>query len=560
MKRPLTLLGLCGLLSTACDNVPSPPTDLELLIVGGTIVDGTGAEGVEGDVGVVRDRIAWVGAAGEAAAPDSIDATGLVVAPGFIDVHSHTTPQIANEAFKLNEGVIRQGVTTVIGGPDGHISAEAIRRLVAAHDSIGIGTNVGYYVGHNGIRNEVMGDDQQRAPTAAELVAMRMAVREGMEMGALGLSTGLMYEPGMFGGTDEIIALAEEVAPFGGIYDSHVRDPVHAFLKSDQEVITIAETAGIGGKIGHIKGVGLHNEGVVVEIIQMVEAARARGSEIVSDQYPYDGAATAAIEGILVVPPNMTGVSAMRGLLTGRIELAPAARAAAQVELVAAVSDPAKWAALKEASENGVNGGFAWLKATGYTSMRITSAPELPDLVGRYLSEIAEERRVDPFRVVTDLLVMGTPINLTLGAIKEPDVRTIMVQPWNMIASDGAWADGSDSPDGHPRSAGTFARLLGHYVREEGVLSLEEAVRKITSLPADFLGLNGRGSIRVGDVADLAVFNPRTIIDLSDWDYPNRFAEGVEYVIVNGVSVLSDGEMTGEAPGRIVRRSDGSSP
>jgi N-acyl-D-amino-acid deacylase len=554
MKRPFALLGLLGLLATACDSAPSPPEDLELLIVGGTIVDGTGAEGFAGDVGVIGDRIAWVGGAGEAGAPDSIDATGLVVAPGFIDVHSHTTPQIANEAFKLNEGVIRQGVTTVIGGPDGHISAETMRFLVAAHDSLGIGTNVGYYVGHNGIRNEVMGDDQQRAPTAEELVAMRSEVRAGMEMGALGLSTGLMYEPGMFGDTDEVISLAEEVAPFGGVYDSHVRNPVHAFLESDQEVITIAEAAGIGGKIAHIKGVGLHNEGLIAEIIELVEAARERGSEIVSDQYPYDGAATSPIEGILVVPPDITGVSTLRGLLTGGIEETPAALAAARVELGVAVSDPAKWAALKEASENGVNGGFAWLKATGYTSMRIVSAPERPDLVGRYLSEIAEAAGVDPFRVVTDLLVTGTPIKLTVGAFKESDVRMIMVKPWNMIASDGAWADGSDSPEGHPRSAGTFARLLGHYVREEGVLPLEEAVRKITSLPATFLGLEDRGHIRVGAVADLAVFNPRTIIDRSDWDYPNRFAEGVEYVLVNGVRVLSDGEMTGEAPGRTVRR------
>jgi len=522
MKLPFTLLGLFGLLATACDTAPSPPGDLDLLIVGGTIVDGTGAEGIQGDVGVIGDRIAWVGQAGEATAPDSIDATGLVVAPGFIDVHSHTPPQIASEAFRLNEGVIRQGVTTVIGGPDGQVSAGDLRRLVAAHDSIGIGTNVGYYVGHNSIRNEVMGDDQQRAPTAEEL--------------------------------------AEEVAPFGGIYDSHVRNPVHAFLESDQEVITIAEAAGIGGKIGHIKGVGLHNEGVIAEIIEMVEAARARGSVIVSDQYPYDGAATAPIAGILVVPPDMAGVTTLRGILTRGTEPTPEARAVAQVELVAAASDPARWAALKEASENGVNGGFAWLKATGYTSMRIVSAPGRPDLVGRYLSEIAEEGGEDPFKVVTDLLVTGTPINLTLGAIKEPDVRMIMVQPWNMIASDGGWADGSDSPEGHPRSAGTFARLLGHYVREEGVLPLEEAVRKITSLPADFLGLEGRGRIRTGDVADLSIFNPRTIIDRSDWDYPNRFAEGVEYVLVNGVKVLSEGDMTGEAPGRIVRRSDGSNP
>ena len=555
MKRTILPLGVCVLLSTGCDSAQPAPRDLTFIIVGGTIIDGTGTPGVLGDVGIAGGLIAWVGESGQATASDTIDATGLVIAPGFIDVHSHTSPQIAQEEFKLNEGVVRQGVTTVIGGPDGYFEANTLRRLIAAHDSIGIGTNVGYYIGHNGVRRAVMGDDQKRAPTAEELDAMRAQVREGMELGALGLSTGLMYEPGMFGETDEVIELAKQVEPFGGIYDSHVRNPVHAFLESDQEVITIAESAGIAGKIGHIKGVGLQNEGVIADIIALVEAARDRGSEIVSDQYPYDGVATAEIAGIVVVPPGMAGVSTMRGLLTGQVEPTPESMTMARSEVAAAAADPAKWAALKEASENGVDGGFAWLKATGYTSMRIVSAPERLDIVGRYLSEIAETNGEDPFRTVTDLLVEGTPINLTLGAITEADVRMIMVQPWNMIASDGAWADGSDSPDGHPRAAGTFARFLGHYVREEGVLSLEEAVRKITSLPADFLGLSGRGRIRAGLAADIAVFDPATIIDRSDWDYPNRFAAGVQHVLVNGVSVLSDGEMTGAAPGRVVKRS-----
>jgi N-acyl-D-aspartate/D-glutamate deacylase len=551
-------LALFVLVAAGCEGGPPPPEGLELLITGGTIVDGTGAPRHEADVALIGDRIAWVGRSGRATAPDSIDATGLVVAPGFIDAHSHTTPQIAREAFKLNEGVVRQGVTTVVGGPDGSLSAGMIRRLVAAHDSLGIGTNVAYYVGHNAIRSEVLGDDQRRAPTPPELEAMRAEVREGMELGALGLSTGLMYEPGMFSETGEVIALAEEVAPFGGIYDSHVRDPVHAFLASDREVVRIAEAAGIGGKIGHIKGVGLHNAGVIADVIEMVEAARDRGVEIVSDQYPYDGAATAPLAAIVVVPTDLPGLPTFRGLQAGAIEPDAESMAGARAEIVEAASDPDGWAALREASENGVDGGFAWLKATGYTSMRVVSAPERPDLVGRYLSELAEESGKEPFRVVTDLLGEGADITVTLGAIEEADVRTIMVRPWNMIASDGGWADGSDSPEGHPRSAGTFARLLGHYVREEGVLTLEDAVRKITSLPAGFLGLDGRGRIGAGDVADLVVFDPGTIIDRSDWDHPNRFAVGVEYVFVNGVPVLSGGEMTGAAPGRFVLRGEGS--
>lgn len=557
-RRPLVAPVLACLVVSAAtlgcgDAGPDAVPPLTLLVSGGTVIDGTGAAGVTADVGIAGDRIVWMGAPGTAAAPDTLDARGLVVAPGFLDVHSHTSPRIATPDGRLNEGVVRQGVTTVVGGPDGYFSPAMIRDLVAAHDSLGAGTNVAYYVGHNGIRADVMGDDPQRAPTDEELEAMRAQVREGMELGAVGFSTGLMYEPGMFGTTEEVVAMAAEVAPYGGIYDSHVRNPVHALLDSDREVVRIAEEAGIGGKIGHLKAVGLHNAGVIGQIVALVEESRGRGLEIVSDQYPYDGAATAPIEGILVPPADAPGLDTFRGLLTAQSAPTAEALAAAREELRAAFADPSAWGALKEASENGVDGGFAWLKATGYTSMRVVSAPSRPELVGRYLSELAEESGRDPFRVVTDLVASGETVNITLGAIDEADVRELMVQPWNMIASDGAWADGSDSPDGHPRSAGTFPRFLGHYVRDQGVLPLEEAVRKITSLPADFLSLGDRGRLAPGHAADIAVFDAATIIDRSDWDHPNRFAEGVIHVVVNGVPVLRDGAMTGEAPGRVLR-------
>ena len=518
-----------------------------LAIVGGVIVDGTGAPARTGTVVVSGGTI--VAADGEAvSAPDTIDASGLVVAPGFIDVHNHTPPAIALGENRLNEGFVRQGVTTVFGGPDGALTPDNIRRLSEIYAGQGIGTNVAFYVGHNGIRNQVMGGDQQRAPTAAELDRMRALVREGMELGAFGLSTGLMYEPGMFSTTDEVVALAEEAAAFGGVYDSHVRNPVHDFVGSDREVVRIAAEAGMAGKIGHLKAVGLHNEGVIADIVELVEDARARGVEIVSDQYPYDGAATASLTGI-IVPPAGDGMEAVRAMgRQGRTE-------EGMTELRAALADPETRAALREASENGVNGGFAWLKATGYASMRITSSADYPDLVGSYLSEIAERRGVEPFDAVADLIIGASrPVSLTLGAIKEHDVRRLMVQPWNMIASDGGFADGSDASAGHPRSAGTFARLLGHYVRDEGVLSLEEAVRKITSLPADFHGMADRGRLAPGQRADIAVFDPATIIDRSDWDHPQRFSEGVIHVLVGGVPVLRDGEMTGEAPGEVVRR------
>ena len=524
MTRRAVVL-VAGLLLAAC---AGDGGTADLVIVGGTIVDGSGVAPRAGTVAIAAGDIVSVGDVAMQAA-DTIDATGLVVAPGFIDVHSHTPPAIADPDRRLNEGVIRQGVTTVIGGPDGGFAPADVRGLAEVYAEQGIGTNVAFYVGHNAIRREVMGDDQRRLPTGEELEAMRAQVREGMELGALGLSTGLMYEPGMFSETDEVIALAEEAAAAGGVYDSHVRNPVHDFVGSDREVVEIAEGAGLPGKIGHLKAVGLHNEGVIADIVALVEGARERGVEIVSDQYPYDGAATASLTGIIVAP-DVEGLGVFRQMgRQGRTEEGMA-------QLKAALGDPDTRALLKEASENGINGGFAWLKATGYTSMRITSSSDYPELVGVYLSEIAEMRGQDPFDAVADLIISASqPVNLTLGAIKEHDVRRLLVQPWNMTASDGGYADGSESPAGHPRSAGTFPRLLGHYVRDEGVLSLEEAVRKITSLPADFHGMSDRGRLAAGVRADVAIFDPATIIDRSDWDHPQRFSEGVIHVLVNGI-------------------------
>ncbi len=278
---------------------------------------------------------------------------------------------------------------------------------------------------------------------------------------------------------------------------------------------------------------GLHNEGKITEIISIVEEARANGREVVSDQYPYDGAATSTLANIIV----FRNVS----------------RGDPRPDVKAALRNRSTRARLKETSENGIEGGFAWLKATGYSSMRITSSTDYPELVGRYLSEIAQQRGVDPFDLVSELIIgADAPVGITLGAIKEHDVRLLMVQPWNMIASDGAYSDG-ETPRGHPRSTGTFPRVLGRYVREWNVLTLEQAVHKMTALPAKTIGLNDRGRLAEGAAADVTVFDPATVIDRSTWEEPQLFSVGIEHVIVNGVSVLRDGEMTGEAPGRVLR-------
>ena len=523
-------------LPAAAQRVPAMTDSLDVVIAGARIVDGSGQPGYFGDVGVQNGWITVVakpGALGTRPTRLRVRAAGLVLAPGFIDVHSHTVDAIIGAERRWNEGAVRQGVTTVLGGPDGGYAPDMMKRVVAALATQGAGTNVALYVGHNAVRRAVM-SNPQRPPTADELDRMKAMVKEGMELGAVGLSSGLMYEPGMFSTTEEVVELARVVAPYRGVYDSHVRDPVKRFLWSDQECIEIGERAGVAPKIGHEKAVGLENEGKIQEVIKMVNAARLRGVDAVSDQYPYDGAATSALTGIIVLPKELRGQAGF--------------------DLKAALNDPDTRAKIKEASENGVDGGFAWLKATGYTAMRVTTSSERPALVGRYLSEIATREKKDRFDAVADLIMASTkPVGITLGAIKEKDLRDLLVQPWNMIASDGGYADGKSDQMGHPRSTGTFPRVLGHYVRETKVLTLEEAVRKMTSLPADFSGLRDRGRIAEGQAADLVIFDPRTIIDRSTWDEPAKMPVGVRDVFVNGQAVLMNGELTGKSPGRYLR-------
>jgi N-acyl-D-amino-acid deacylase len=524
----------------------------DLLIRGGTVIDGTGKPGVRADVGVRGGKIVFVGEAGAAQARELVDATGLTVAPGFIDAHNHV-PDFFLEMREragaakpaasaiINEAYLLQGVTTIIGGPDGGMSPKMIRTLIEQLESGGIGTNYAFYIGHNGVRSEVMGS-AHRLSNAAELQKMQQLVREGMQMGAVGLSTGLMYEPGMFSDTAEVIALAKEVKPYDGIYDSHVRDPVFKLLASDEEALRIGREAGIPVKIGHEKAVGLINKGRIDTVIAMVEKARAAGEDVVTDQYPYDGAATATLDQVIIVPemPEI-GFSGAPG--------------AAMPKIQQALRDAARLPKIKAATEHGIKGGFSWVKAVGYGSMRIVDSKDFPELIGRNVQLLADERKKAPFDLLVELIVAGrTPTLLTLGAVDEQDVRKLLVQPWNMIASDGGYVGKEGSMFDHPRSTGTFTRVIGHYARDEKQLSLADAVRKMTAFPADFLRLYDRGRIQAGKAADIVVFDAAAVRDNSTWAKPSTLSTGVRHVVVNGTLAIKDGAPTGATPGRYIKR------
>ncbi len=536
MKKILFFVGLLACSQFAMHRCWAAEWDI--VIQGGTVIDGTGGDGYKADIGIRNGIIVFVGQAEGFEADEVIEAEGLMVTPGFIDVHNHSPETLLEPVDYTNPAYITQGVTTAVAGADGNAAPAEIRRSVDYLTTNGFGTNYAYYVGHNGIRSEVMGN-AQRQPTDAELDRMKALVREGMEMGAVGFSTGLMYEPGMFSNTEEVIELAREVAPYDGTYDSHTRNPVFEMIKSETEAIEVGIAADIPAKLAHLKAVGLLNRGHIGEIIDLVEKARAAGHDIVSDQYPYDGASTMPLHGLFLLAgyPGMTEPDRDRVL----------------PDVQKILKDSDLLPAIKMASEQGIDGGFSWIKAVGYGSMRIVDAPDFKDLIGQNLQTLANEQGKEPFDLLVDLVLRSErPVLITVGSIDEQEVQELLVQPWNMISSDGAYVVDGRAVYLHPRSTGTYPRVLGRYVRELKLLSLPEAIRKMTSLPADHLRLYDRGRIKVGLAADIVIFNAETVRDKSTWTEPGLYCEGITDVLVNGVPVVRDAEITGATPGKFI--------
>lgn len=528
MVRRLPLF-LAGCLTASAASLllgqSSQPPLYDLVLRGGRIVDGTGNPWYSADLAVRGDTIVRIAPHIQGAAKRVADVGGQVISPGFIDLHTHARRGIFQ--VPTADNYVRQGVTTVMEGPDGGSPIplkDFLDRVAAAKISV----NFGSFIGQGSIREKVIGRVNRKA-TAEELKKMKDLVREGMLDGAFGLSSGLFYVPGVFTPTEEVIELAKVAAQMGGIYISHMRDEAAGILESVRETIAIGERGGLPAQITHHKIIGTGNWGKSAETLRLVGEARARGVDVTIDQYPY----TASSTGIEALFPSWAlegGKAAVAKRLND-----PATRARIQ-------------AAVVEKIKHDRGGGDP-------KNVVIASCSWDASLAGKNLAEITRdhgrESSIENAAETAIELVEKGGAKAIYHAIGEADVERILMDPATMIASDGEVPIfGKDSP--HPRSYGTFARVLALYVREKKLLSLEEAVRKMSSLPAQRIGLADRGLLRAGMKADIVVFEPGRVKDKATFEKPHQYAEGFSFVIVNGEVIFEEGKMTPARPGRVL--------
>ncbi len=533
--RPLaTLLFLLPFL-TACARDSSsaerasPPSHYGVLIAGGTVIDGSGGTPYRADVAISGDRIVRVSRSPleRDSATRVIDATGRVVAPGFIDLHAHLDPLLRLPGA---ESAVRQGVTTALGGPDGS-SPWPLAPYLDSAQALGLGLNVAFLTGHNTIRRRVMGM-ADRAPTADELRRMREMVAQAMGDGAWGLSTGLKYLPGAYAKTDEVVALAQAAADSGGIYTSHLREEGLGLIDGVEEAIEIGRRAHIPVILTHHKVVGKPMWGASVRTLALIDSARAAGIDVMADQYPY----TATYTGIGVLVPAW-------------------AMADGDSAFARRLRDPA----LRDSIVKGIVFNILNDRGGGDLSrVQLAKVQWQRELEGKTLADWARERGMQPTpetgaELVIDALQRGGA-SAIYHVLDDADVERIMRYPHTMIASDGRLVrPGEGHP--HPRWYGTFPRVLGRYVRERHVLTLEEAVHKMTGMPAKRLGLRDRGQLADGMYADVVVFDPAAVEDRATFENPHQYPVGIDYVIVNGVAVVDGGKFTDARAGRVLRRS-----
>jgi len=531
--RTVSLALLVTLLSACAPKSDSPEQEpLDIVLAGGNVYNGDDAPPVVTDVGIRGDRIVALGDLGDWRAGQRLDVTGLAVVPGFIDIHSHAVrdDDLEDGIFRWPdaENLIRQGVTTVIGGPDGS-SPLPITVVFDKLEAQPAAVNFGTFVGHGSIRELIIGEDD-RPPSDEELEAMRAEVRKGMEQGAFGLSSGLIYPPGRFATTEEVIELARVAGEYGGIYISHMREEGLDLLKSVAETIRIGEEGGLPTQLTHHKVVGAPMWGNSTETLRMVDAAIARGVDVSIDQYPY----TASHSNLTILFPGWS--------LDGGREA-----------LLARIADPETHERLKKDIVYRIEvdrGG------NDPANVDLTSCPHDPTLNGLNLAEVLrqQEREVNNDNAAELLmeLVEAGNCGAVYHAMVEEDVRRIMVHPVTMPASDGGVEAPSERMP-HPRNYGTFARVLGHYARDEHVMPVYTAVHKMSRLPADRIRLSNRGRIGEGAIADIAVLDLDKVIDKATFENPHQYAEGAVHVFVSGEPVLLNAEMTGARPGKVLR-------
>ena len=494
--------------------------DADVLLRGGTIHDGSGAEGTVGDVALQGDKIVAVGRFDVGKVGRTIDCTGLVVAPGFIDLHTHSDHVADKPANRPNLNYLMQGCSTVVTGNCGGGKLD-VAKFYDKVDQGGTGSNVIHLIPHGGIRRKAMGTED-RLPTPEELENMKRLVGAEMKAGAWGMSTGLIYTPSAYAKTEELIELAKVVAAQGGIYVSHIRDEGKGLLEAVEETIRIGREAKVPVHISHFKVVGKPNWGLVRKAVEMIEEARKAGVVATAEQYPYIATSTSLLA-------TLFPVSKIPG---GRSNLAK--RMADDPEL--------------EKTVRGVVSG----KLAASQRVMIAACKKHPDYVGKGIREIAAEKNVDVIDLILETQFDGGA-SVVNSALSEDDVRWVMQVPWVATGSDGSAKIPNPKLCPHPRNFGTFPRKVGRYAIREKVISLPQAIRSCTGLSADILGLSDRGYLRPGTVADVLVFDPEEFIDLATFESPQQYSTGVRYLFVAGQAAIDDGQRTEQLPGRAIR-------
>ena len=550
--QPLVALVLAACASTSSAPAPvAERTPYDLLIAGGRIIDGTGSPWYAGSVAIRGDRIAVVGSAAGIEARDTIDATGLVISPGWIDMLGHSEYALLDDPRALSK--ITQGITSEITGEVTSVVPVNARTLAelgfARSDTVDWRDLNGYFarlererpainlatfVTVGSLRRYAMGD-VDRPATAAELDTMRAHVARAMEQGALGLSSGLIYAPASYASTEEVVALAREAAAHGGGYASHIRSEGARLVEAVSEAIAIGEAAGGWVQIHHLKASGQANWGKVRAAVAAIEAARARGVDVSADQYPYRASST-QLDAIIPGWAHAGGTAALVARLQD-----PAMRDSLRREIMG----PEDRVELIGESSGGPTG----VMLAGFRT------DSLRQYNGMFLSDVAAARTQHPIDALFELLVADSAATQAIYfSMSEDDVEYVMRQPWVSVGIDAGARDTVLTSHPHPRAFGSFPRILCRYVRERGVLTLPDAIRKFTALPAARVGLDDRGVVKRGMYADLTIFDPARVCDRATFEDPVRTSTGIEHVLVNGVPVIRDGRVTGARPGRALRR------